>query len=58
MFVWVVPSRYFKDATFDSLRIIEEAAKKHDLTILEIAFRWLVHHSALKLANKGGNDGK
>lgn len=49
--------RYFKDATFDALKLVEEAAKKHNLTLLEIALRWVVHHSALKLANKGGNDG-
>ena len=47
--------RYFQDATFDALRLIEEAAKKHDLTLLEIALRWVVHHSKLNV--KDGNDG-
>ena len=48
--------RYFKDATFDALRMIELVAQKHNLTLLEIALRWCVHHSALKMTN-GGRDG-
>lgn len=48
--------RYFRDATFDALRLIEQTAQKHDLTLLEIALRWCVHHSALKMKN-GGRDG-
>ena len=47
--------RYFKDATFDALRIIEPVAQKHSLTMLEVALRWCVHHSELKV--KDGNDG-
>ena len=48
--------RYFKDATFDALQLIEQTAQKHNLTLLEIALRWCVHHSALKIKN-GGRDG-
>lgn len=48
--------RYFKDATFDALRLIEPVAQKHNLTMLEIALRWCTHHSALKIQN-GGRDG-
>ena len=48
--------RYFKDATFDALRLIEPVAQKHKLTMLEIALRWCVHHSALRMEN-GGRDG-
>lgn len=48
--------RYFKDATFDALRLIEPVAEKHNLTLLEIALRWCVHHSALKMKD-GGRDG-
>ena len=48
--------RYFKDATFDALRLIEPVAQKHNLTMLEIALRWCTHHSALKVQN-GGRDG-
>jgi aflatoxin B1 aldehyde reductase len=48
--------RYFKDATFDALRLIEPVAQKHNLTLLEIALRWCVHHSSLKMKD-GGRDG-
>lgn len=48
--------RYFKDATFDALRVIEPVAQAEGLTLLEVAFRWLVHHSALNIKD-GGNDG-
>ncbi|SMR45464.1 unnamed protein product [Zymoseptoria tritici ST99CH_3D1] len=48
--------RYFQDATFDALRLIEPVAEKHNLTLLEIGFRWVVHHSKLKVQD-GGNDG-
>ena len=48
--------RYFKDATFDALRLVEEVAQKHSLTMLEIALRWCTHHSALEM-QKGGQDG-
>jgi len=48
--------RYFRDATFDALRMIEPVAEKHNLTLLEIALRWCVHHSALKMTD-GGRDG-
>ena len=50
-------NRYFRDGTFEALRIVEEAASKAELTLLEIALRWCVHHSKLKLASQGGNDG-
>lgn len=48
-------TRYFKDPTFDALRLIEPVAHKHNLTLLEVAFRWVVHHSALRIKN--GRDG-
>lgn len=48
--------RYFKDATFEALRLIEPVAEKHNLTMLEIALRWCAHHSGLKMQN-GGRDG-
>ncbi|KAI0470432.1 Aldo/keto reductase [Xylariaceae sp. FL0804] len=49
--------RYFKDDTFNALAVIEPVADKHELTLLEIALRWCVHHSALQTRAKGGNDG-
>ncbi|KAI7973618.1 hypothetical protein EIK77_004224 [Talaromyces pinophilus] len=48
--------RYFKDETFRALELVENVAAKHNLTLLEIAFRWLRHHSVLKWDN-GGDDG-
>ncbi|KAM6483371.1 Aldo/keto reductase [Trichoderma sp. SZMC 28011] len=51
----VYRSRYFRDSTFESLKLVEEAAEKAGLTLIEIAMRWVVHHSGLKI--KDGNDG-
>lgn len=48
--------RYFRDNTFEALRVIEPVVAKHNLTLLETAFRWLTHHSALNIKD-GGNDG-
>ena len=47
--------RYFKDANFEALRMLEPVAEEHGLSLLEIALRWLVHHS--KLGPITGNDG-
>ncbi|KAK9326768.1 NADP-dependent oxidoreductase domain-containing protein [Lipomyces starkeyi] len=41
-------SRYFKDVYWDAIQLIQPLAQKHGLTLLEIALRWLVHHSQLK----------
>jgi len=48
--------RYFHDTTFDALQLIEPVVKQHNLTLLETALRWCVHHSALKTGTRG-NDG-
>lgn len=48
-------SRYFKDAYFQALELIEPAITSHSLTLVEVALRWLVHHSALNIVD--GNDG-
>jgi aflatoxin B1 aldehyde reductase len=48
--------RYFKDSTFRALGIIESAAAKHRLTMAECAFRWIRHHSQLRMG-ADGNDG-
>jgi len=47
--------RYFKDSTFEALKIIEPVVTKHGLTMVETALRWVVNHSALNI--KDGNDG-
>lgn len=49
--------RYFHDSTFAALSLIEPVVKQHNLTLVETALRWCVHHSQLKLAPEGGNDG-
>lgn len=47
--------RYFRESTFQALQLIETAIDKHELTMIETALRWAVHHSGLKI--KDGNDG-
>lgn len=49
--------RYFKPETIESLHLISAVAQKHNLTLLEIALRWCVHHSMLSgmATNRGGN---
>jgi aflatoxin B1 aldehyde reductase len=48
--------RYFKDVTFDALRLVEPVVEKHNLTLIETALRWVIHHSDLNIKD-GGNDG-
>lgn len=48
--------RYFKDSVFDALKIVEPVAEKHKLTLIEVALRWVHHHSALNIKD-GGSDG-
>lgn len=40
--------RYWNDHNFHALRIIANAAEEHNLTISEVALRWMSHHSLLK----------
>ncbi|CAG8930402.1 unnamed protein product [Penicillium salamii] len=47
--------RYFRDVNFEALKVIQPVAEENSLSLLEIAFRWLVHHSQLKVMD--GNDG-
>lgn len=47
--------RYFREATFEALSIIEPVAQKHGLTLPETALRWVHHHSKLNI--KDGRDG-
>jgi aflatoxin B1 aldehyde reductase len=50
-------ARYFQDATFEALALIEPVAKKHNLTLLEVALRWCVHHSKLQMVDGTKRDG-
>ena len=47
--------RFFKDTNFEALRIMEPVAEEHQVSLREIAIRWLVHHSRLRMTD--GNDG-
>ncbi|KAL3491769.1 NADP-dependent oxidoreductase domain-containing protein [Aspergillus germanicus] len=47
--------RYFRDATFDALAVIEPVVEKHGLSLPETAIRWVHHHSKLNI--KDGRDG-
>lgn len=47
--------RYFKDENFEALKLLEPVAKEYGLTLPDVAFRWCVHHSKLKVMD--GNDG-
>jgi aflatoxin B1 aldehyde reductase len=46
-------ARYFKNSYFDAIEIIRPVAEKHNLTLLEVALRWIIHHSELDY--KGGD---
>jgi len=48
-------SRYFRNATFEALEMVEGVASKHQLSLIEVALRWCVHHSALKMGPNGGH---
>ncbi|THU83277.1 Aldo/keto reductase [Dendrothele bispora CBS 962.96] len=41
-------TRYWNDAYFTALASIRAVAEEHNLTLTEIALRWVTHHSALK----------
>ncbi|KAL4884452.1 NADP-dependent oxidoreductase domain-containing protein [Aspergillus karnatakaensis] len=48
-------TRYFKNTTFEAIKIIEAAANKHSLTMAECAYRWLRHHSQLRMGADGSD---
>ena len=43
-----VHCRYWNEAYFKALESIKGIAEKHNLTMAEIALRWVSHHSLLK----------
>ncbi|KAK9462837.1 NADP-dependent oxidoreductase domain-containing protein [Lipomyces oligophaga] len=54
----VYRSRYFKEAYWDALDIIEEAVSKHaGISLIEVALRWVANHSLLKLGPAAGQTG-
>ncbi|OTA75556.1 hypothetical protein M434DRAFT_383974 [Hypoxylon sp. CO27-5] len=44
--------RYFKDGIIKGARLIREAAETRGLNPLEVAIRWLVHHSKLQVTKR------
>ncbi|KAK3322627.1 putative aflatoxin B1-aldehyde reductase GliO-like protein [Apodospora peruviana] len=48
---------YFNENTFRAAQIVRATSQKAGLDPIEVAFRWLVHHSALNIKSAGGNDG-
>lgn len=49
--------RYFRDGIIEGARLIREAAEARGLNPLEVAMRWLVHHSQLRLLEGEERDG-
>ena len=47
--------RYWREGIIGGVQMIREAAERHNLGALEVAMRWIVHHSKLRF--KDGNDG-
>ncbi|PLB44237.1 Aldo/keto reductase [Aspergillus steynii IBT 23096] len=47
--------RYFKSSIFGALELLEPLVAKHGLSLVEVALRWCIHHSALRVLD--GNDG-
>lgn len=47
--------RYLRDSTLEAMQLMEAAAEKQGLRMIEVALRWLVHHSKLRVKN--GKDG-
>jgi aflatoxin B1 aldehyde reductase len=39
--------RYWNDTYFATINSVREVAKAHDLTVPEVALRWISHHSSM-----------
>ncbi|EPE06526.1 aflatoxin b1 aldehyde reductase member 2 [Ophiostoma piceae UAMH 11346] len=48
-------SRYWRNGTFTAVDMMRETSAKHGISMIEIALRWLVHHSQLDLTGTKGN---
>eukprot|EP00026_Physarum_polycephalum_P012935 Phypoly_transcript_13286.p1 GENE.Phypoly_transcript_13286~~Phypoly_transcript_13286.p1 ORF type:complete len:346 (+),score=37.88 Phypoly_transcript_13286:74-1039(+) len=44
----IYTKQFFKDSYFQAIEKLKEVAQKYDLSVPEIAIRWIVHHSILK----------
>ena len=47
--------RYWRDGIIGGVQMIREAAERHGLSAIEVAMRWIVHHSKLRVND--GEDG-
>ncbi|KAI0378852.1 Aldo/keto reductase [Hypomontagnella monticulosa] len=45
--------RYFRDGIIEGAGLIREAAEQRGLNPLEVAMRWLMHHSKLRVKDEG-----
>ncbi|KAI0134867.1 Aldo/keto reductase [Daldinia grandis] len=45
--------RYFRDGIIEGAQLIREAAEARGMNPLEVAMRWLVHHSKLRVVEEG-----
>jgi aflatoxin B1 aldehyde reductase len=52
----VYRERFLRDASLEALSVIEPVASAHGLSLIDVAMRWLVHHSALCMRSEGGNE--
>ncbi|RYP92523.1 hypothetical protein DL770_001389 [Monosporascus sp. CRB-9-2] len=44
--------RYFRDGIIDGVQLIRAAAEERGLGAIEVAMRWLLHHSKLKIVDR------
>jgi Aldo/keto reductase family len=47
-------ARYFKDNYFNAIEVIRPVAERHNLTLLEVALRWVINHSQLSFQDRDG----
>ncbi|OQE21727.1 hypothetical protein PENSTE_c011G08947 [Penicillium steckii] len=45
--------RYMNQPILDAVNMVSQVAEKHGLTLPEVAFRWLNHHSQLRMGKDG-----
>lgn len=51
-------ARFWKDTNFEALKLIQPMTEKYALTLVEVAYRWALWHSELKIRGiSAGNDG-
>lgn len=46
--------RYFRDAYFNAVKVVQQASTELDIPVVDMAFRWLVHHSKIDVTKGDG----